>query len=82
MQKQKSGITWFHWIIIGCFLGYLAFSQNDFNGNSLLIGVAGISCIILGLFQTKWVHRKAIKQLGIVEIDLEETKDAENKDTK
>lgn len=79
MQKQKTGITWFHWIIIGVFLGYLAFSQNDFNGNSLLIGIAGIICIVLGLLQTKRVHRKVIKQLGIVEVDLDEAKQNEEK---
>lgn len=82
MEKQKnSTATAFHWIIIGCFLGYLAYSQNEFNGNSLLIGIAAIICILLGLFQTKWLHRKVIKSLGIIEIDLDESDDSNDTDT-
>lgn len=80
MQKQKTGITWFHWIIIGVFLGYLAFSQNDFNGNSLLIVIVGIGCIVYGLFQMSPIRKYVMKQMGIVEIDIDDSSNNRIKD--
>lgn len=78
MQEPKRKSSGFQSIIIGCFLGYLAFMQGEFNGNSLLIAIVGIGCIVNGLFQLRPVRKYMMKQMGIVEIDLDETNDTKD----
>ncbi len=69
MQKQK--ISWLQWILIGIFLGYLAFVNGSFDGNSLLIAAVSVACIAIGLLQCAWIRKKMLKHSGIIEIDLE-----------
>ena len=69
MQKQK--IRWHQWISMCLFLGYLAFANGSFNGNSLLIAAASVVCLAIGLLQCGWIRKKIMKQSGIIEIDLE-----------
>lgn len=80
MQEPKRKSNGFQSVIIGCFLGYLAFVQGDFNGNSLLIAVVGIGCIVYGLFQLRPIRKYMMKQMGIVEIDLDDTSNSKTKD--
>ena len=77
MQEPKRKSNGFQSIIIGCFLGYLSFVQGDFNGNSLLIAVVGIG---YGLFQLRPIRKYMMKQMGIVEIDLDDTSNSKTKD--